>query len=344
MPNKLEVPGIAECPISEKESLGVPNGVPNGVNLGRRRSRNLTASECEQMFDKIDYMSFDRISITVKYLMDKTLYRPKIAIICGSGLAGLADLLENPDIFDYSDIPNFPMSTVPGHKSRLLFGKLNGIELMLMQGRFHHYEGYPMELCGMPVRVMKLFGIENIIVTNAAGGLNPAFKAGDIMMIRDHINLPGFTGAHPLKGPNDHRFGGRFFALNNCYDRDYRKMAREVGNEIGMGNSLHEGVYTMLGGPNFETVAELRMLRTCGVDAVGMSTIPEVLVACHCGISVFAFSLITNECIVDEDSPESANHEEVIQTAKEKEMTLRSFVSRVVEGMNKMEKVGDIES
>lgn len=314
------------------------------------RSRGNTISEddhnksVDSKLQSVDYMSFDRITMTATFLSEGTKYRPKIAIICGSGLAGLADLLEHPDIFDYSDIPNFPLSTVPGHKSRLLFGKLHGIEVMLMQGRFHHYEGYSMQLCGMPIRVMKLFGIENIIVTNAAGGLNPNFKAGDIMMIRDHINLPGFTGAHPLKGPNDHRFGGRFFALNNCYDRSFRKMGREVANEIGMGSGFHEGVYTMLGGPNFETVAELRMLKTCGVDAVGMSTIPEVLVACHCGIRVFAFSLITNECIVDENSADSANHEEVIQTAKEKEKTLRTFVSRVVEGINELTTNGEVSS
>jgi len=317
-----------------KENLIVEKGtMTNGIKPIARR--NSVYDEVPHSTNtEVDYMSFDRISTTVQFLEQRTDYRPKIAIICGSGLAGLADLLESPDILEYSEIPNFPISTVPGHKSRLLFGKLNNIQVMLMQGRFHHYEGYPMQLCGMPIRVMKLFGIENIIVTNAAGGLNPEFKAGDIMMIRDHINLPGFTGAHPLKGPNDHRFGGRFFALNNCYDRRFRKLGRDVAHEIGMGSSFHEGVYTMLGGPNFETVAELRMLKTCGVDAVGMSTIPEVLVACHCGIRVFAFSLITNECIVDEHSSESANHEEVIQTAKEKEKTLRTFVSRIVEGMD----------
>jgi len=321
--------------ISEKGTM--TNGGPRPIS--RRNSAYDDSHHTSNA--EIDYMSFDRISTTVQYLEKRTHYRPKISIICGSGLdflhhatAGLADLLESPDILDYSDIPNFPISTVPGHKSRLLFGKLNNIEVMLMQGRFHHYEGYSMQLCGMPIRVMKLFGIENIIVTNAAGGLNPEFKAGDIMMIRDHINLPGFTGAHPLKGPNDHRFGGRFFALNNCYDRRFRKLGRDIAHEIGMGSSFHEGVYTMLGGPNFETVAELRMLKTCGVDAVGMSTIPEVLVASHCGIRIFAFSLITNECIVDEHSSESANHEEVIQTAKEKEKTLRTFVSRVVEGIH----------
>jgi len=331
--NNMTVENLSDIPEKGKMTNGTTN-----INEYRPISRRSSIfEEVPQTTNaEIDYMSFDRISTTVQFLEKRTHYRPKISIICGSGLAGLADLLESPDIFDYADIPNFPISTVPGHKSRMLFGKLNNIEVMLMQGRFHHYEGYPMQLCGMPIRVMKLFGIENLIITNAAGGLNPEFKAGDIMMIRDHINLPGFTGAHPLKGPNDHRFGGRFFALNNCYDRRFRKMGRDVAVEIGMGQSFHEGVYTMLGGPNFETVAELRMLKTCGVDAVGMSTIPEVLVACHCGMSVFAFSLITNECIVDEHSSESANHEEVIQTAKEKEKTLRLFVSRVIEGINEL--------
>jgi len=283
---------------------------------------------------KNDSMAYDKIAASASYILNKTQHRPKIAIICGSGLAGLANLLHDPDVIEYSDIPHFPISTVPGHKSRLLFGKLNGVSLMLMQGRFHHYEGYPMQLCGMPVRVMKLCGIQNLIVTNAAGGINPRFKVGDIMILKDHINLPGFAGSHPLNGPNDTRFGNRFFALNNCYDRTFRVLARKIASDLNVERQVHEGVYTMLGGPNFETVSELRMLMTCGVDAVGMSTIPEVLVAGHCGIRVFAFSLITNECVLDEDEDEGANHEEVIQAAKDKEMMLQNFVSRVVEAMH----------
>jgi purine-nucleoside phosphorylase len=154
------------------------------------------------------------------------------------------------------------------------------------------------------------------------------------MMIKDHINLPGFTGAHPLKGPNDDRFGGRFFALNNCYDQNFRRMAQEVVTEIGIESSFHEGVYAMLAGPNYETVAELRMLKTCGIDAVGMSTIPEVLVASHCGIRVFAFSLITNSCKLEEGSTKSANHEEVLQAAKKKETDVCAFASKVVQGIH----------
>lgn len=283
---------------------------------------------------KNDSMAYDKIAESAEYILNQTQHRPKIAIICGSGLAGLANLLHDPVVIEYSNIPHFPISTVPGHKSRLLFGKLNGVSLMLMQGRFHHYEGYTMQLCGMPVRVMKLCGIENLIVTNAAGGINPRFKVGDIMILKDHINLPGFAGKHPLNGPNDKRFGNRFFALNNCYDRTFRILARKIASDLNVKENVHEGVYTMLGGPNFETVSELRMLMTCGVDAVGMSTIPEVLVAGHCGIRVFAFSLITNECVLDENEDEGANHEEVIQAAKDKEMMLQHFVSRVVQGIH----------
>ena len=282
----------------------------------------------------IEYMAYERLIISVRYIMKKTEHRPQIAIICGTGLAGLGDLLDNPDIIDYEDIPNFPVTATPGHKSRMLLGNLQGVPIMLMQGRFHHYEGHKMQLCGMPVRVMKLCGIENLIVTNAAGGLNPNFKVGDVMVIKDHINLPGLAGRHPLNGPNDERFGKRFFALNNCYDRKFRDVAKQMANELGVGGQVHEGVYSMLAGPNFETVAELRMLITCGVDAVGMSTIPEVLVARHCGMRVFAFSLITNKCTLDENEAEGVNHEEVVQAAKEKEITLKKFVSKVVQGIN----------
>jgi len=277
-------------------------------------------------------MNFDRISESADYLMSKTKFRPKIAIICGSGLAGLADLLKESDVIEYADIPNFPQSTVPGHKSRMIFGRLDNVQVMLMQGRFHAYEGYPLQLCGMPIRVMKLCGITNLIVTNAAGGLHSNFRVGDIMIINDHINLPGLAGQHPLKGPNDHRFGGRFFALNNCYDKEFRKLAWTIGKDISKNSNItfHEGTYAMLGGPNFETVAELKMLKTCGVDAVGMSTIPEVLVASHCGLRTFSFSLITNECVIEGESGNAPHHEEVIEAAKQREHDLRTFVARVV--------------
>ncbi|XP_059089097.1 purine nucleoside phosphorylase-like isoform X2 [Tigriopus californicus] len=288
-----------------------------------------------------DNLAYNKVKASSDFLMNNTKYRPKIAVICGSGLADLANLLEQPDIFEYNNIPNFPTSTVPGHKSRMLFGTLNGIQVMLMQGRFHAYEGYSLSKVAMPVRVMKLCGIKKLIVTNAAGGLNPNFKVGDVMIIKDHINLPGFTGVHPLRGPNDPRFGSRFFAVNDCYMKRIRDQASEVVMEQKLEKCFHEGVYAMLGGPNFETVAELKMLRICGVDAVGMSTIPEVLVAHHCGIAVFGFSLITNECIVEEDSNLFANHEEVIEAANSRKDLLSKFVSEIIKRMDAMDLKND---
>eukprot|EP00095_Tigriopus_kingsejongensis_P011779 maker-scaffold119_size336447-snap-gene-1.15 protein:Tk11779 transcript:maker-scaffold119_size336447-snap-gene-1.15-mRNA-1 annotation:"purine nucleoside phosphorylase" len=309
----------------------------------RKMAHFLGFSKTTYADDETDDLCYDKVKASADYLLNNSQYRPKIAVICGSGLesdlnplADLADLLENPDIFEYDTIPNFPQSTVPGHKSRMLFGSLRGVPVMLMQGRFHAYEGYSLSKVAMPVRVMKLCGIEKLIVTNAAGGLNPMFKVGDIMIIKDHINIPGFTGLHPLKGPNDPRFGNRFFAVNDCYVKRLRDLAEDVCREQDIANHFHQGVYAMMGGPNFETVAELKMLRICGVDAVGMSTIPEVLVAHHCGIAVFGFSLITNECILEEDSELQANHEEVIAAANSRRELLSKFVSEMITRMNSM--------
>ena len=211
------------------------------------------------------------------FLLAKTTLRPKISIICGSGLGCLANELTNCDTIDYEDIPHFPVSTVPGHVGRLHFGYLNGVPVMCMQGRFHYYEGYSLTKCSMPIRVMKLIGITNLIATNAAGGLNPKYKVGDIMLMKDHINIMGFAGNNPLQGPNDERFGPRFPVTNRAYDAKLLKVAKDIGQEMGIENDLHEGVYICLGGPNFETVAELKMLKSWGVDAVGMSTVHEVI-------------------------------------------------------------------
>lgn len=186
----------------------------------------------------------------------------------------------------------------------------------------------------MPVRVMKLLGINYLIVTNAAGGLNDNYKVGDIMLIKDHINLVGFAGNNPLQGPNDERFGPRFPPMNNAYDRHLVKQAKVIAKELSLGNNVHEGIYTCLGGPNFETIAELRMLKMLGADSVGMSTVHEVITAVHCDLKVFAFSLITNECIMDYEDEGNPNHEEVIDVGKVRENVLKNFVKKIVEYIN----------
>merc|ERR1719334_1954942 len=286
---------------------------------------------------RADPLSHNAISQCSNYILGKTDYRPKIGIICGSGLGGLAEIVKNPDIFPYEEIPGFPRSTVAGHVGRLLIGELSGTCVLIMQGRFHSYEGYPLWKTAMPVRVMKLIGVEHLLVTNAGGGLNNMFTVGDIMVLKDHINLPGFACQHPLRGPNDDSFGPRFFPTNDLYNKRYRDMAREVARALDLTGIVREGVYTMVGGPNYETVAELKMLREMGVDSVGMSTVPETIVAHHCGMKVFACSLITNMCVVEYNTGIDTNHEEVIEWGKKRANDMKTFIAKMVEEIHKDE-------
>ncbi|XP_053175950.1 purine nucleoside phosphorylase 6 [Scomber japonicus] len=267
---------------------------------------------------------------TADYLLGNTKQRPKVAIICGSGLGGLADLLENKEAFPYKNIPRFPTSTVQGHAGQLVFGLLGGRECVCMQGRFHFYEGYNIHTVTYPVRVFYLLGVETLIVTNAAGGLNGSYKVGDIMLIKDHINMPGFAGQNPLCGHNDDRFGVRFPCMSDAYDRDLRTLAKRIAEEQSCDRFLQEGVYCMLAGPTYETIAECRVLQTLGADAVGMSTVPEVVVARHCGLRVLGLSLITNKVVTDYDSNEKANHEEVLKTTQRRTQDLQKLVSNLV--------------
>ena len=234
--------------------------------------------------------------------------RPEIAITLGSGLGDLAERLDAPLTIPYKEIPHFPVSTVSGHKGQFVCGKLGGKEVLCMQGRFHYYEGYDLKQVTMPVRVMKLLGIDSLLVTNAAGGINTGFHAGTLMLIEDHLNL---TGENPLIGENLDAFGDRFFDMTVAYDKEYRTLAKATAEELNV--PLATGVYAWLTGPNFETPAEIRYLRTIGADAVGMSTVPEVLVARHSGIRVLGISCITNLAAGMTDN--TLSHEEVKETA-----------------------------
>ncbi|KAJ8973589.1 hypothetical protein NQ317_008872 [Molorchus minor] len=236
--------------------------------------------------------------------------RIHVGIICGSGLGSMGEAVRNSVCIEYKDIPSFPISTVQGHKGRLIFGYVSDVPVMCMQGRFHYYEGYPLSKCVMPVRLMKLLGVTHLIASNAAGGLNPSYKVGDIMLQKDHLNIMGFSGNNPLRGPND--------GVTNLV------------RQLGMEDDVHEGVYTCMGGPNYETVAELRALKVLGVDAVGMSTVHEVTTAKHCGMKCFAFSLITNICSIDYENGEEATCEEVLDVGKSKETILKVLVENVV--------------
>jgi len=243
------------------------------------------------------------------YIFSKVAMRPKIAIVLGSCLGNLSDLLEDQTVIDYKDIPNFLISTVESHAGKLIFGKLEGKEVVCMSGRFHYYEGYDFEQLVTPVRVFKMLGIETLILTNAAGGINESFKSGDIMLIKDHLKL---MGASPLRGPNIKEFGPRFFDVTNMYTKSLQDVARSAAKENGI--LLQEGNYVYATGPQFETPAEIRAYRVLGGDAVGMSTVTEALTAAHCSMNVLALSLISNMAAGVLDAPLTT--EEVDATAR----------------------------
>ncbi len=250
---------------------------------------------------------YDRIQQAATMIRSQTDVQPAVALILGSGLGALADDVAAAATIPYANIPHFPRSTVEGHRGELVLGTLNGCSVAVMRGRFHYYEGYELDQTTFPVRVLRELGAHTLIVTNAAGGLRADWSVGDLMQIVDHINIPGMAGQHPLRGHNDERLGVRFPAMTNAYDVELGNLAQNLAAEVGI--PMHDGVYAMLTGPSFETPAELRMLQGWGIDAVGMSTVPEVIVARHGGMRVLGISMISN--IATPDAP-PANHEEVL--------------------------------
>ncbi|KAL5268884.1 hypothetical protein ACHWQZ_G002649 [Mnemiopsis leidyi] len=270
--------------------------------------------------------SYEKIQEMADNIKSRTSQRPKLGIICGSGLGGLADLLTNSEEMEYTSIPGFPVSTVKGHGGKLVFGKLEGVECICMKGRFHFYEGYPIWKCAAPVQVMKLLGVKGLIVTNAAGGISSKLKLGDLMLITDHINLPGVTGNNPLRGPNDERFGPRFPSTNAVYSKSFQNIFKKSAEDQGLLPIIKEGTYLMSSGPTYESPAELNWFKTIGADAVGMSTVPETVVASWCGMVVLGISLITNICILDVESTEEPTAEEVYETAKMRSKNLQNIV------------------
>ncbi len=248
------------------------------------------------------------------YIQQRITHRPTVGLILGSGLNPLADEVTVADRIPFAQIPRFPAPSVAGHVGQLVIGKLAGQDVLMMQGRVHFYEGPTLQQVTLPVRVMHELGIGTLIVTNAAGGVNPIYRAGDLMLITDHIGLPAMTGANPLWGPNDDSLGPRFPAMAHAYDPALRRLALRVAAKLGI--ELRQGVYAWLSGPTFETPAEVRFLRVIGADACGMSTVPEVIVARHMGMRVLGLSGISNVAVADPDAPEEANHEEVLEAGR----------------------------
>jgi purine-nucleoside phosphorylase len=259
------------------------------------------------------------------FIIKQTKYQPKVGLVLGSGLNPLADEIANPDTISYRDIPGFPVSHVVGHSGELVLGNLSGQVVMAMRGRAHYYEGYSMQRVTLPIRVMQTLGVGTIIVTNAAGGVNVNYRAGDLMLIIDHINLVGMTGNNPLRGPNDDKLGPRFPDMSQAYDTKLCDITREVALKSGI--PLRQGVYMMLAGPSFESEADVRFCRMIGADAVGMSTVPEVIVARHGGMRTLGFSLISNSLAHGHDK---VSHEEVLEAGRAAVPQLAALIKGVL--------------
>lgn len=264
-----------------------------------------------------------QIDEALAYICTKTAAKPKIGIILGTGLGGLVAEIEISETIDYGSIPHFPISTVESHSGKLIFGKLSGKNVVVMQGRFHYYEGYDLKQVTFPVRVMKFLGVTTLLISNAAGGMNPLYKRGDLMMIDDHINL---IGDNPLIGPNDDELGPRFPDMSEPYSIELMKIAEEIALEEKI--RIQKGVFAAVAGPNLETRAEYRFLRSIGADAVGMSTVPEDIVAVHMGMKVFGMSIITDECFPDALEP--IDVPAIIKTAMDTEPKLTTIMKGLV--------------
>lgn len=265
-----------------------------------------------------------KINEAKDYILKKIEHTPEIALILGSGLGDMAEEAENKEIIDYSEIPNFPVSTVQGHKGRLVFGTMRGKRVVFMQGRFHYYEGYSMDEVVFPIWVFKALGVKKLIVTNAAGGVNTNFRPGDLMLIKDHIN---YTNNNPLIGPNIETLGPRFPDMSEAYSKKLMDVVRACAAENGI--ELQEGTYIYMTGPSYETPAEIRACRILGADAVGMSTVPEVVAANHCGIETAGISCITNMAAGILEQP--LNHKEVMETADRVREKFSKLIRSVVE-------------
>jgi len=266
---------------------------------------------------------WEQVQETVSYIKERINLTPEYGVILGSGLGSFTDEMKVEYTLPYNEIPNFPVSTVQGHKGALVFGTIGEKKVVAMQGRFHFYEGYSMTEVTFPVRVMKFLGVEKLVVSNASGGVNPNYKVGSIVIIKDHINM---APEHPLRGKNDERFGPRFVNMSEPYSRKMIAKAKEIALDLNI--EVLDGIYYGLQGPTFETLAEYRMVKILGADCVGMSTVPEVIVARHMDVETFGISVITD--MGNEESIDTISHDEVLEAAKKAEPMVRSLIKELI--------------
>jgi purine-nucleoside phosphorylase len=269
-------------------------------------------------------LSYRGVNRAADLIRSRSGDRPQIALVLGSGLGAFADELQNRVVIPYDEIPGFARSTVEGHAGQLVLGKSDGVPVLAMQGRFHYYEGYPLEQVVFPIRTFGLLGVQTVVLTNAAGGINVQFDKGALMVISDHLNL---MGASPLRGPHDEKFGARFPDMTEVYARDLQEMVVEEGHKIDL--EMRRGIYAALSGPSYETPAEIRMLRTLGADAVGMSTVPEAIVARQMGMRVVGISCITN--LASGVADQLIDHHEVMETGAQVRVAFTELLRRIIQ-------------
>ena len=267
---------------------------------------------------------WEKVQETVSYIKEKTNFTPEYGVILGSGLGSFTDDIDIQFTLPYNEIPNFPVSTVEGHKGALVFGTIGTKNVVAMQGRFHFYEGYDMKEVTFPVRVMKYLGVEKLVVSNASGGVNPNYEVGSIVILTDQINM---FPEHPLRGKNDERFGPRFVNMSEPFSRKMISKVKKIATNLNI--KVQDGIYLGLQGPTFETLSEYRMVKILGADCVGMSTVPEVIVARHMDLETFGISVITD--MGDEDNIEEVNHEEVLKAAKKAEPQVRQLIKELIQ-------------
>lgn len=311
------------------------------MNFRKSKSSKITNQNSIELVELIELgrkgmSGYEQIA---EYLKQKTRYRPEIGIICGSGLSGLSKTLHNTETFHYSEIPGFPQATVPGHAGELVFGLLGNIECVCMKGRFHYYEGNDMLKVVLPIRVMRLLGVKLLIVTNAAGGLNSNFSVGDIVVIQDHFGLPCMAGLTPLRGVNDDALGPRFPSMSDAYDKKLQEFVLNAAEKLSIRDRIRpNGTYCFLSGPTYETPTECRFLKLLGGDTVGMSTVPEIIAAKHCGMKILGLSLVTNIVVMDKNSDAvPASHAEVLEAVD----ASGRYVEAIVTEIAKKEILGD---
>jgi|Transcript_84755 purine-nucleoside phosphorylase len=289
-------------------------------------------------------MGRDEYKKAAKYLQARMKITPQVGIVCGSGLSGLSNSMTDTQVFEYEDIPGFPAAHVKGHVGQLVFGLLAGVPTVCMRGRFHFYEGHPMDKVVVGVRTMRCLGVKYVVVTNAAGGLNPAFNIGDVMCITDHFAPVLLTGQHPLMGLNDDALGPRFLPVSNAYSPEGQACVMEAAKRLNFDFVRPQGCYALVSGPTYEAPTEAKWLKSIGCDTVGMSTIPEIVTAHHCGIKAIGLSLVTNKVKLPGDSDGGhANHAEVIEVANQRADQMQALVKEIVVGLkSELEKLPEL--